>query len=208
MGQAGWVCTYPATHQDLEDTTRGCDSLDNDCDGRVDEPFRSATPCTVGSGACAGTGTWVCDNTMAGNRRCMGSPKTPGTEVCNGLDDDCDGKVDELRLDVEQDHRRQAVSTTSRPRKRHDVRVRGDAATTRPPRTTASIPAAVPCSVAGGLPWSNVTKEEAEAACEAMGTAGACAPPPSGSTPATAGATPPSLRQGPYSGTPAMQRRD
>ena len=27
-----------------------------------------------------------------------------------------------------------------------------------------------PCSVAGKLPWSNVTKEEAEAACEKIGT--------------------------------------
>ena len=41
---------------------------------------------------------WVCDNSMPANgyHRCNGSPKPAGTETCNGLDDDCDGKVDEL----------------------------------------------------------------------------------------------------------------
>src|SRR6185503_11881055 len=74
-----------------------CDTLDNDCDGRVDEPFQIGGACTVGSGACANpNGVWVCDNSMTGNHRCNGSPKPAGTETCNGLDDDCDGKVDEL----------------------------------------------------------------------------------------------------------------
>ena len=77
---------------------RLCDALDNDCDGRTDEPFQIGKACPVGSGACAKpNGTWVCDNTVpTGKHRCNGSPKAPGVETCNGLDDDCDGKVDEL----------------------------------------------------------------------------------------------------------------
>ncbi len=34
--------------------------------------------------------------------------KPPGVEVCNGIDNDCDGKVDELDIAVGQDGRRQA----------------------------------------------------------------------------------------------------
>ena len=98
MGQTGWVCKYPATYQEVEDTTGSCDGLDNDCDGRTDEPFQIGQACPVGSGACTNpNGAWVCDNTVPTTRhRCKGSPKAPGVETCNGLDDDCDGKVDEL----------------------------------------------------------------------------------------------------------------
>ena len=98
MGQTGWVCKYPATYQEVEDTTGSCDSFDNDCDGRTDEPFQIGQACPVGSGACTNpNGVWVCDNTVPTTKhRCNGSPKAPGVETCNGLDDDCDGKVDEL----------------------------------------------------------------------------------------------------------------
>jgi hypothetical protein len=167
MGQSGWVCKYPATYQELENTTMGCDGRDNDCDGLTDEPFDIGKACIVGSGPCAGTGTWVCDNAAVGNHRCMGSMKTPGTEVCNGKDDDCDGKVDELDRasdrttdDLLAYFAAQNVTIFVHEATRYDATAtdHGFDSTRRP------------CSLAGKQPWTNVTKEEAETACERIGT--------------------------------------
>jgi len=68
-----------------------CDGLDNDCDGTVDNGI-GATPTQCGVGACAATGELACvggqmvDSCVAG---------TPSAEVCDGLDNDCDGTVDD-----------------------------------------------------------------------------------------------------------------
>ncbi|GEM_PF-5804390 len=69
-----------------------CDNLDNDCDGQVDEEvYRSCDTgkmgrCAVGRQACnAGTFSSTCVQ-----------QKRPVPEICNGLDDDCDGVVDNI----------------------------------------------------------------------------------------------------------------
>ena len=72
-----------------------CNSLDDDCDGATDEEFNLAQPCSLGVGRCRAQGVWVCSADGAAER-CDGEPSLGGQpESCNGLDDDCDGGVDE-----------------------------------------------------------------------------------------------------------------
>jgi hypothetical protein len=76
------------------------DGLDNDCDGRSDEGFEAlGGSCVVGVGACARAGALVCG--QSGDAlTCNAQPAPPTTERCNGVDDDCDGVIDDTPTDV------------------------------------------------------------------------------------------------------------
>lgn len=83
--------------------------FDDDQNGQVDEgcpciegdtqPCHGGNPLQAGVGACT-LGNQVCETTGSGEfettawGECNGFVE-PGTEVCNGLDDDCDGTVDD-----------------------------------------------------------------------------------------------------------------
>ena len=71
-----------------------CDQLDNNCDGQTDEPWPVWQVCTIGVGECLEFGQFVCleDGSEA---TCNAVPGEPVDEICDTLDNDCDGKVDE-----------------------------------------------------------------------------------------------------------------
>jgi len=91
----------PADCNDNDDTIHPwvpekCDYIDDNCNGSTDEgnPEGGAS-CGTNVGECH-TGVMVCSHYPHGVKlECLGA-KQPGTEVCNGLDDDCNGKTDEL----------------------------------------------------------------------------------------------------------------
>ena len=74
-----------------------CDGLDNDCDGLTDENQSNlGNACGTGTGECGASGIYVCNpSDPNGPATCSASsPNTPQPETCNGLDDDCDGIID------------------------------------------------------------------------------------------------------------------
>ena len=84
-----------------------CDGLDNDCDGRVDNGCEcrpgATRSCYAGPAGTLGVarcraGQQVCVASAAGAGSSWGAcagASLPQREVCNGVDDDCNGRVDD-----------------------------------------------------------------------------------------------------------------
>ncbi len=81
-----------------------CNGKDDDCDGLIDEDFPETQPpsgpglaCDDGQdGVCKGTGHFICKADGTGSFCNIDMPGgASGKETCNGIDDNCNGLIDE-----------------------------------------------------------------------------------------------------------------
>ncbi|HSA24449.1 MAG TPA: MopE-related protein, partial [Myxococcota bacterium] len=87
-------CSTDPTGSAPESVPEICDGRDNDCDGSLDDGFEIGAPCD-GVGEC-GAGAIECLTTEATicSTNPGGTQFTLVDEVCDGLDNDCDGQPD------------------------------------------------------------------------------------------------------------------
>jgi cysteine-rich repeat protein len=185
----GWWCNYPAGVELDPGNPNGvfpvetlCDGLDGDCDGVFDDDFGVGDVCTNGGiGACRVAATVVCDGTTTS--KCdlpdPGLWPVATNELCDGVDNDCDGLVDESQVsnvpanDQPGSHEKWVVDPVV-------TVTRSDGFTSQVYLYEASRPSATDSSAGVGtavracsrpdvLPWSFVTYRQAARACARAG---------------------------------------
>jgi hypothetical protein len=187
-----WQCTFHTAHvcsPTCAAAVEICDALDNDCDGLVNEnvpdygqPCASDDGLALGHGVCRTTGTRICASATATTCSATKDMSKAGPELCNGLDDDCDGLVDDTFNAPGPNGMffvRPAVTRigpslwiysfeASRANATAATAGSGNGYWTSAPAGTPSDRTRA-CSVAGRLPWFDVTPAEAEQTCAAAG---------------------------------------
>ena len=181
-GALGFKCTYTDPDVQLDHANMPnnpgnivaetkCDGKDNDCNGIIDDNQPNlGQPCDNGLlGACRSTGTFQCDPlNLNGPAVCIYTVVgvAPSAEVCDGIDNNCNGTVDE------------GANTGNLPGQEW-VNIPNAVPATQIMKYEASRPGAdavnpgtnqvFACSKQGVQPWTNVKYPDAVAACASVG---------------------------------------
>jgi len=89
-----WLCDYSGIASYDGDVETRCDGVDNDCDGGVDEEFGVGLPCDGPDGDFCAHGARLCSADQQ-SWICGDEDEEDLVEICDEIDNDCDGTVDE-----------------------------------------------------------------------------------------------------------------
>ena len=173
-GVTRWYCDYapevefdPSVPNGIVLAEQRCDGADGDCDGLADDSFPDlGDTCDDGRlGVCRDGGRRRCDPATPSQTWCdlsaLPNPQPMTAEACDGLDNDCNGVVDDA---------------TGAGRVRDAMVQVGasyiDVYEASRPDATAAMPgssAARACSKPAAIPWRAATFATASAACLAAG---------------------------------------
>jgi len=177
-GVTRWWCDYgpevefdPTVPNGIVLEEQLCDGADGDCDGVVDDVFTDlGQECDDGGlGICRDVGRRICDPVIPTQTTCdlsvLPDARPPTVESCNGLDDNCDGIVDNS---TGPDRVIDAMTHITIGGLDYYI----DTYEASHPDATATatgVSVARACSKPGVLPWRGATFATAQAACAAAG---------------------------------------